>query len=400
MRKILFILFIIFLLICGIFIYFDLNQNKIKFQEVNILIKKDDFNYRVVSNEEEFLNAMDDKNIKIIDIMNDLNLGYLYLKNNNISSKYLLKHNDVSMNPILIENGVSKLVIKKRDGLIITSSNGSRILHSNIVIENSKNIKIDNIEIDGLWEWDEKSKAEFDINDWDAITIKNSSNILIDHITFHKVYDGITDIKNSNNITIRNCKLESIDIKNDEFFNSQFEELENNKEKYSMYQFLRDEVGLSIEQVRQLSSYQYKLFLIGPKDFGEKNKNIVIHDNMFLNVKTRIPQARNSSVLFYNNYIDSSNIRYDIISKSQKEMINNSEYQKLVHLGTYGIISIQRSYVVSKNNIFNGVDYPYTSGREHEYKNMGIIIIKEDKNKLSHLKERLERNAGVQKNHS
>lgn len=398
MKKIVIILFLIIIIFISCFVYFDLNQNKTNFYDVDISIKKSDLNYKNVYDEEEFVNALNDKKIKIIDIQNDLDLGYVYLKNKSIKSNYIIEHTKSLAHPILRDTGVSKLLIKNRNGLIIKSSNGSKLLHANIVIDNSKNIEINNIELDELWEWDEESFGEFDRNDWDAITIKNSSNILINHITFNKVYDGITDIKNSRNITIRNCKLEKIDFDKESFFNRQFEELENNKDKYPMYKYLRDEVGLTIKQVKKLSSYQYKLFLIGPKDYGEKNINIFIHDNIFLNVKTRIPQARNSSVYFYNNYIDSSDINYDIINKKQKEMINNSKYQKLVHLTTYGIISIQRSYVISENNIFKGIDFPYTKGREHEYKNIGKIIIKEDKDVLLSLKERLEKNAGTQKN--
>lgn len=392
MKKIIMMVFIIFIVI---FIYFDLNQNKILFHEVKFYLDKD--KYIEVSNEEEFIKAIENNNIKIININNDLDLGYNSLIKKFISSKFIIEHNKVLTHPILRDTGVSKLLIKNRDGLIIKSSNGSKILHCNIIIENSKNIEISNIELDELWEWDEESFAEYDRNDWDAISIKNSSNILIDHVTFHKVYDGITDMKNSHNITIKNCKLESVDINNDSFFNSQFEELENNKEQYPMYKYLRDDVGLSIDKIKLLSSYQYKLFLIGPKDFGDKNTNIIIHDNMFLNVKTRIPQARNSSVYFYNNYIDSSNINYNIISKKQKEMINNSKYQKLVHLTTYGIISIQRSYVVSENNIFKGIEIPYTKERDKSYKNIGRIIIKEDKEVLSNLKDKLDKNVGVKK---
>lgn len=393
MKKIIILLFIVVIII-GVYVYLDLNQNKISFYEVNINVDKD--NYIEVFSEEDFIKAIE-SNIKIININKDLDLGYYYLNNKSISSKYIIEHTEPLTHPVLKDTGVSKLLIKNRDGLVIKSSNGSKLLHTNIIIENSKNIEISNIELDELWEWDEESLANYDRNDWDAISIKNSSNILIDHITFHKVYDGITDIKNSLNITIRNCKLERVDINNDTFFNKQFEELENNKDKYLMYQYLRDEVGLTIKQVKLLSSYQYKLFLIGPKDYGEKNKNIVIHDNMFLNVKTRIPQARNSSVYFYNNYIDSSNINYDIISKRQKEMINNSKYQKLVHLTTYGIISIQKSYILSENNIFNGVDIPYTNGRDKSYKNIGRIIIKEDREVLSKLKDKLDKNVGAKK---
>lgn len=394
MKKII-ILFVLFIFS---FIYIDLNQNKITFHEVIINLIETDNNYIDVSSEEEFVFALENDNIRIINIKKDLDLGYDYLKNNSITSKNILEHTSSLTHPILKDSGVSKLLIKNRDGLIIKSSNGSKLLHTNIVIDNSKNIEISNIELDELWEWDEYSLANYDRNDWDAISIKNSSNILINHITFHKVYDGITDIKNSHNITIKNCKLESLDINNDSFFNKQFEELENNKEQYLMYKYLRDDVGLSIDKIKLLSCYQYKLFLIGPKDYGDKNTNIIIHDNMFLNVKTRIPQARNSSVYFYNNYIDSSNINYNIISKKQKEMINNSKYQKLVHLTTYGIISIQRSYVVSENNIFKGVEIPYTKRRDKSYKNIGRIIIKEDREVLSKLKDKLDKNVGVQKN--
>jgi len=393
MKKIIILLFIVVIII-GIYVYLDLNQNKISFYEVNINVDKD--NHIDVSSEEDFIKAIE-SNIKIININKDLDLGYYYLNNKSISSKYIIEHTEPLTHPVLKDTGVSKLLIKNRDGLVIKSSNGSKILHTNIIIEDSNNIEISNIELDELWEWDEDSLGEYDRNDWDAISIKNSNNILIDHITFHKVYDGITDIKNSCNITIKNCKLERVDINNDTFFNKQFEELENNKDKYLMYQYLRDEVGLTIKQVKLLSSYQYKLFLIGPKDFGEKNKNIVIHDNMFLNVKTRIPQARNSSVYFYNNYIDSSNINYNIISKKQKKMINNSKYLKLVHLTTYGIISIQRSYVVSENNILKGVEIPYTKRRDKSYKNIGRIIIKEDREVLSKLKEKLDKNVGAKK---
>jgi len=389
------IIVVVFIIIISSFVYIDLNQNKTSFHDVKISFEKDNNNYKDVYNERDFLDALDNNNIKIINIMNDLDLGYNYLIDNNIKSNYIEEHNKALTHPILINTGVSKLNISNRKDLIITS-NGFKLLHCNIVINNSENIKIDNIELDELWEWDEKSFAKYDVNDWDYITIKNSNNIVISNITFNKSYDGIVDIDNSKNITIKNNKVNEIDINNN-YFNEQFVELENNKDKYKMYKYLRDNAKLSVDQIKRLSNYQYKLFLIGTKDYGYKNNNIVIHDNMFLNVKTRIPQARNSSVYFYNNYIDSSKINYDIISKKQKEIINDSKYQKLVHLTTYGIISIQRSYVVSSNNIFKGVNIPYTSGRDNKYSNIGRIVIKEDKDFLSKLKDELNNNVGIQK---
>ncbi len=389
MKKNLCIIIFIIVIITIALIYFDLNQNKTNFNEVEIDIKQNDTNYIEVNNSKDFLAALENKSIKIINIVEDLDLGYKEVKD----SKYIEKHNEALTHPILKNIGVSKLLLKNRDGLIIKSSNGSKLLHTNIIIDNCKNIMINNIELDELWEWDEYSLANYDRNDWDYFTIKNSNNILISNITFNKSYDGIIDIDNSNNITIKNNRLNEIDINND-YFNQQFVELENNKDNYKMYKYLRDEVGLSVEQIKRLSNYQYKLILIGTKDYGVSNSNIVIHDNMFLNAKTRIPQARNSSVYFYNNYVDSSNISYDVISKKQKEMINNSKYQKLVHLTTYGIISIQRSYVKASNNIFREVDIPYSRGRNNKYSNIGKIIVKNDKDKISNLKEILNNNTG------
>lgn len=392
MKKLIILLFLISIILIGSFVYFDLHQNKINFHEVVIKITKNDNNYMEVNNTDDFIHALNN-NIKNINITKDLDLGYKVIG----ESKYIKKHNDALTHPILKKTGVSKLLLKNIDGLMIQSSNGSKLLHTNIVIENSKNIEISNIELDELWEWDEETFAGYDKDDWDAISIKNSKNILIDHLTFHKVYDGIIDISDSKNITIRNTKVEKTDIDNNSFFNSQFEELETNIDNYPMYQFLREEVGLTIKQVKQLSSYQYKGILIGTKDYGEKNENIVIHDNLFLDIKLRIPQARNSSVYVYNNYIDSSSITYDIMSKKQKILIN-STYPKLVKLATYGIISLQKSYIISENNIFIGVDFPYTRGRDNKYRNYGLIMIKDNKNQNQDLKEKLYKNAGVKKN--
>ena len=54
---------------------------------------------------------------------------------------------------------MSKLLIQNKDGLIIYSKNGCKLLHTNIVIKNSKNIKIENIKMEELWEWDEETNV-------------------------------------------------------------------------------------------------------------------------------------------------------------------------------------------------------------------------------------------------
>ena len=391
--KLLLLIIIVGVFVFG-YVYFDLNQNRIHFHIVKINIKKDSNNYVDVTNEEEFILALENSNYKIINIVNDLDLGFFSLQKKEINSGYIIKHNVPLTHPVLMKTGVSKLVLSNRNGLIIKSSNGSKILHCNIRIENSKNIKIENVSMEELWEWDEVTGLEYDRNDWDYITIKNSKNVIISHCEFSKSYDGITDIKESSNIVIEYCKLNEVDINNNDFYNIQFEELEKNQDKYPIYRFLRKNAKVSIDEIKQIFSCQAKLYLIGPEDYGPKNNNIIIHDCLFLNVRNRVPQARNSSVYVYNVYADSKKINiYKILTDKQISYIS-SHYHIIVAPSSYGVISIQRSYIVVENCIYDGADNPYTYTRNGKYSNIGRIIIKNN-NKLKNLKENLLKKAGL-----
>ena len=384
-----------FIIFIFYFLQNSLNKNRLeKFVQVNIEIEENEYNKVTVSDAKSFISAIEDDNIKIIQIENDIDLGYNLLKENGIESDYITEHNQPLTHPRLKRSGISKIRIKNKDGLIICSKQGNKILHANIVIEDSKNVKIDNIKFEELWEWDEYTQANYSRNDWDYITIKNSDSINIKNCEFSKAYDGITDIKNSKNITIEYCKLNEINIDEDEFFNEQFEELEKNIDEYPMYNFLRKDVGLDINKIKELSSYQFKLYTIGTEDNCNKNENIVIHDNMYFNIKTRIPLARNSSVYLYNIYADQSKINYNIISKSDLWKIKR-KYPKFVSLSTHGIIAIQRAYVVEENCLYYGVKHRYTSYRGFSISNLGRIIKKSKLNDLSCLKEYLQGKTGT-----
>ena len=380
----------IFIVIIIFFIYFfiDLNKNKIAFQEVNIEIEENNNNSITVHNGIELVKALENDNIEIIEIANDIDLGYNVV---NIKSKYLDCHNKPLTHPILKETGVSKLNIKNKENLIIYSKNGYRLLHTNIRITNSKNIKIDNLKFEELWEWDEESEARYEINDWDYITIINSENIQIKNCEFSKSYDGITDIKDSKNVTIEYCRYNEMDI-NDPFFSKQFDELEENINNYPMYKFLREDVGLSIDKIKELSKFQFKLYLIQPKEKDGKNENIIIHDGLYLNVKTRIPNARNSSVYLYNIYFDASKINYDMITKKEFHKIDD-KYPKMVALSSYGPISLDRSYIVIENSFFN-VKHLYTTHYEIKWSNYGKIIVNKELDDANKLKDKLEKETG------
>ena len=397
-KNVLVCVIVIIGIVISSFIYKNVffKKQKSEFKEVEIIISENNHNKAFVTNPLEFVQALEDENIEIIEIMNDIDMGYNVFEEYKARSKYIEKHNEPLTHPILKETGVSKLKIQNKNNLIIYSSLGCKLLHVNIIINNSSNIKISNIKMEEMWEWDEITEARFEKNDWDYITIRNSENIEISNCEFSKAYDGITDIINSNSITIKNCKLNEIDLKNDIFFNKQFEELEANIENYPMYSFLRKDIGLNISKVKELTSYQYKLYLIRTDKSNQKCNNIVIHDNIFNNVKTRIPLAKNSNVYIYNIYTDSTKINYNIISKETKKEIRK-KYKKFIDLNSHGIIASDNSKVIAENCIFSGIKHEYENRDEEERDKNGKIYVYNDVKDLIYLKQKLEKTVGTRK---
>ncbi len=395
MKKKLILCLFIFIILILVGLY-ELYTNKInKFNEVEIEISENNENKALVYDEKTFIEALKNTKIQIIEIQYDIDLGYNFISSQGIVSDVVEKHSEPLTHPKLKETGVSKLKIINRDGLIIYSKSGNKILHTNIVLDNSKNIKLYNLKFEELWEWDEDTKAEFDRNNWDYISIKNSENICIKNCEFSKAYDGITDMDNCKNVTIEYCKLNETDLEKDEFFNIQFQELENNIDKYKMYKFLRKDIGLDINKIKKLCSYQFKLYLIGTKDGCARNENIIIHDNMFLKIKTRIPFARNSSVYLYNNYIDQSDMNIDnIIDVNQLKLIKE-KYPKIVSLSTHGVISTQKAYVLLDNNYYKDVKHKYTNYINNQILDRGRIKVKSEAK--DELKDKLLKVVGCKK---
>lgn len=337
------------------------SENQMKqFKEVDVEIEKSSENFIEVKTAKELVEALKNNKIKIIDIKNDLDLGYNILVQQGIEGKEIItKHNEPKTHPKLMQTGVSKLNLKEKDGLILTSTNGSKLLHTNIVIENSKNIKINNLEFAELWEWDEETQGEYDVQDWDYITIRNSENICVSNSEFSKAYDGITDIKGSKNVTIENCKLNEIDIENS-FYEEQFNYLQNNKEQFPIYKFLKEDILLSYNEIKELFSHQFKGYTIDSLD-GIKCQNIIIHNCLFLNLKTRIPRIREGTAFIYNVYVDSrkiNEIMENLLKNGTFEKIRQ-KYNKIVSLNSYGVIATENAFVVTKNTIFEGAKYPY-----------------------------------------
>ncbi len=110
-----------------------------------------------------------------------------------------------------------------------------------------------------------------------------------------------------------------------------------------------------------------------------------------------MPMARNSSVYVYNVYADSKKINiHKIISEEQIRFIK-TKYSKIVSANTYGVISIQRAYVIVENCIYDGARFPYTYTRDGKYSNIGRLIIKNDDKVLKSLKKDLSKLVGIRR---
>ncbi|PAS95490.1 MAG: hypothetical protein CGU28_12350 [Candidatus Dactylopiibacterium carminicum] len=138
---------------------------------------------------------------KVIEIAADLDLGYEEAGGAATTATYsfFTSANAPLMHPTLLTTGVSSIDIKAYSGLIIYSKTGHTIRHAGFNIKAGENLIIRNLTFDELWEWDELTKGDYDKNDWDYITIGDSSSasgrVWIYHCSFYKAYDGIVDVK-------------------------------------------------------------------------------------------------------------------------------------------------------------------------------------------------------------
>src|SRR5499426_1324525 len=89
------------------------------------------------------------------------------------------------------------------------SDRGATLRHGTLNIDGSHNIIIRNLKFLGLWEWDDSTGGNYDLQGWDFIALTNgASNVWIDHCDFAKVYDGQVDIvRGSDLVTVSYCRF-------------------------------------------------------------------------------------------------------------------------------------------------------------------------------------------------
>lgn len=277
----------------------------------------------------EFLDALANKNNKIIKITADLNLGFYHVERELIAlgktdeeissytdgSFYRMNANVPMLHPRLKEEGVGQLIIQDRAGLMIYSEYGAKISHLTSLIKTSSDVVIRNLHFADIWEWDDDQAGNYDDNDWDYFTIETSNGVWLDHLKFEQAYDGLIDVKGgTSNITFSYFDMEF--VAND-FIEEQIDWLEENymsdptkSPANSRYVKLRKEFNLTPEQIVRFSSAQKKGFNLGntTMGLGFDTITITIHHSRFINLADRLPRLRQGDTHVYNVLLDNSEL--------------------------------------------------------------------------------------------
>lgn len=346
------------------------------------LLKEDSEYYKKVTNELEFIQALDairgdTEKPHVIEITTDLDLGNLSLNENfnlNIKATNDGDYNSVIraqgaepiMHPTLIKTGASYIKMHNFHNLTIFSKNGAMIKHCGIKIEGgTTNLIIRNIVFDELWEWDEEGSGRYKRNDWDYMTIENNSEgIWIDHCTFYKAYDGIIDLKNDSKyngyqrVTISWCEVLP-GSKNNTFFNEQMSWLEEHKDETTYYKSLFDENMKAPNADKKMTAQDIwwatyghdKTHLLGAGDASTQDKaiRVTLANSYYKNARSRLPRLRFGKVHEYNCVLEA-------VELNEQYRLGNP------HITGNGPASTCNGEMLIENCYVNGVRSPLRSG--------------------------------------
>lgn len=261
--------------------------------------KEGDAEYRVVKDEKEFLEALNDAKagvVKVIELQSDMNLGWWELNEEaKAAGSGLIKAYEKIdsldgtsyTNPTLIETGLSDLRINDVDGLTIFSQLGNTIRHAQFQLEENVNdFVMRNISINEVWEWDDFTsgngfgskggKGTHKRVGWTPVKVNGSKNVWFDHCSFGLGFDGCLDLENgAEGISLTWCRVGDTDVtvgsmvyKTAMYMEQLYQESkEKNNENlaFTAYRIMRDN-GMTVEDVMEYMAYHSKVHLCGAGD--------------------------------------------------------------------------------------------------------------------------------------
>lgn len=277
----------------------------------------------------EFLDALKNKNNKIIKITADLNMGFYHVERElkalgktdeeinayTDGSFYRMNANVPVLHPTLLEEGVGQMIIQDRnEGLMIYSEYGAKISHLTTIIKTSKDIVIRNLHLTGIWEWDDDLAANYDELDWDYFTIETTQGVWLDHLKFDQSYDGLVDVKGgTSNMTFSYLDL---NFQANDFIIDQINHLEatlmtDPTKNPANSRYVRIREFLSVEQIIEYTSMQKKGFNLGntTMGLGFDTITVTIHHSRFINLADRLPRLRQGDAHVYNVLLDNTGLQ-------------------------------------------------------------------------------------------
>lgn len=304
--------------------------------------------YRVVSNADEFVQAIEDArdgNVKVIEVNNDINLGYYELSEESQNARcvelYAAPSNTnyksgTYTNPTIRQSGVTKLSISSTDGLTIFSKTGNCIRHVEFKLQyGSNDIVFRNLEFDDMWQWDERGNHK-EVG-WSFFKINGAKNVWIDHCTFSIAADALIDLENaSSGVTYSWCRF-SKEAKMPQKCDPIYKTITYMEYKYQnnmvnvagRYAQMRNS-GISPEAIMKYESFHSKCFGVGNekqfKDMGSGNMpedssqrvRLTMAYNYLTNVGQRIPRLSFGRVHIFNMLVD--NEGHEKLGNSDKQL--------------------------------------------------------------------------------
>lgn len=390
--------------------------------------KEGDEEYAVVTNEDEFLAALESAQegiTKVIEIRNNLYLGWYEISEDARSyydgiiipyDKSLTLTGSPISNPSMIESGVSQVQISNIDGLTIFSKNGNNIEHAEFKLAESANdIVIRNLKFYNTWDYDDQRSSGYGVygqlgttkrSGWSCMKINGATNVWLDHCDFGIAYDGCVDVENgAHGVSITWCDIGDQDYSKGSMLYKAMAYMDylynRNKEDSSvgtfrMYKIMRDN-GMTNEDIMRYIgqhskchlggggdtdswyfSSQTEKFLGGEPDKSRTNANeylrMTFAYNNWYNIGSRVPLIRGGVGHLFNCYMDDTGIAE---ARDQMRSTKNAQGRSIsdqigdidggVHFLLRGMNARNGAAIAADTNVYYNVDQPIV-GAENDYK--------------------------------
>ena len=318
--------------------------------------------------------------IKVIEIDGDLDLGYNRIASLGAKQSYenwdqknrLKGSTDIYCDPDIQAAGISKIKIANIDNLVIYSKNGAKLTHCGFSVESSKNVLFKNLEMDEIWMWEDSTSAtptskigDYDSFGWAYFKIALSEQIVIDHCTFGKSFDGQIDYSQpfygsvgtyskspfggsgNTNLIVSYCNFNAGDDDENGYIYKMMNRIETEYQIYASdktaytysnkscrYYFALRDAGLSFDDVFYgIAIPQKKAFLWGDENeyyLYNNNLTAIMYGCNIKNIEDRIPKVRGGIAYVINTKVDNTEyLPYVSKLKSvQSTVLSNSPKDK------------------------------------------------------------------------